>query len=101
MDTFQTVRRLVAQRFFVNEREISRESTLGELRAKSGRTPPSSPIQGVSDDSLDQIELIMGIEEELDLDIPETAEADITNLLKNDATTLHEIVTILERYRRD
>ena len=66
MDTIeQRVKKVVADKLSVNEAEIKNESSF---------------VDDLGADSLDTVELVMGLEEEFDCDIPDDAAEKITSV---------------------
>ena len=66
MNTFERVKKVLVEQLDVSEDEV---------------TPQASLIDDLGADSLDVVEIIMGLEEEFDIEIPdEDAEKNITNV---------------------
>jgi len=65
MSTFDRVRKVVVEQLDANEDEV---------------TPSASFVDDLGADSLDVVELVMGLEEEFDIEIPDEDAEKITNV---------------------
>ena len=65
MSTFERVKKVVVEQLEVDEKEV---------------TPGASFVDDLGADSLDVVELVMGLEEEFDIEIPDESAEKITNV---------------------
>ncbi|WP_309723187.1 acyl carrier protein [Armatimonas sp.] len=65
MSTFERVKKVVVEQLEVDEKEV---------------TPQASFVDDLGADSLDVVELVMGLEEEFDIEIPDESAEKITNV---------------------
>jgi acyl carrier protein len=65
MSTFERVKKVVVEQLEVDEKEV---------------TPAASFVDDLGADSLDVVELVMGLEEEFDIEIPDESAEKITNV---------------------
>lgn len=65
MSTFERVKKVVVEQLEVDEKEI---------------TPEASFVDDLGADSLDVVELVMGLEEEFDIEIPDESAEKITTV---------------------
>ncbi|MCX6369584.1 acyl carrier protein [Armatimonas sp.] len=65
MSTFERVKKVVVEQLEVDEKEV---------------TPEASFVDDLGADSLDVVELVMGLEEEFDIEIPDESAEKITNV---------------------
>jgi len=65
MSTFDRVKKVVVEQLEVDEKEV---------------TPGASFVDDLGADSLDVVELVMGLEEEFDIEIPDESAEKITNV---------------------
>ncbi|MBB6050480.1 acyl carrier protein [Armatimonas rosea] len=65
MSTFERVKKVVVEQLEVDEKEV---------------TPEASFVDDLGADSLDVVELVMGLEEEFDIEIPDESAEKITTV---------------------
>lgn len=65
MDTFDRVKKVLVEQLDVSEDEV---------------TPPASIVDDLGADSLDVVEIVMGLEEEFDIEIPDEDAEKITTV---------------------
>lgn len=65
MSTFERVKKVVVEQLEVDEKEV---------------TPDASFVDDLGADSLDVVELVMGLEEEFDIEIPDESAEKITTV---------------------
>jgi acyl carrier protein len=65
MSTFERVKKVVVEQLEVDEKEV---------------TPGASFVDDLGADSLDVVELVMGLEEEFDIEIPDESAEKITTV---------------------
>ena len=65
MSTFERVKKVVVEQLEVDEKEV---------------TPEASFVDDLGADSLDVVELVMGLEEEFDIEIPDESAEKITKV---------------------
>ena len=98
--TLQRLRRLLAEQYGVSPDAISPEDSLSTLTdrycAKVPGMEKGTFLDAMADDSLDLVEFVMTLEEELDLDIPDEA---VATLFHADHT-VQELADLLDRYHR-
>ena len=106
MNTYERVRKWLATTLGIHEDQITPESAIGELlrlrphRPQEDSIPASNTIaDALHADSLDMIELIMGLEEELDIEVPDEEAESFMSLLLDKNTTVQQIVDLIDRKR--
>jgi acyl carrier protein len=101
VSTFERVRRWLAASLGLLEEVIEPSSTLGDLfRRRPGHLtaspedevrPPAAFLDDVSPDSLDLVDLILSLEEEFELELPETEPRIFSQRLLDPRTTVQQI----------
>ena len=106
MNTYERVKKWLAASLGIHEEQITPESTIGELLTlrphslQEDALPVSdSIIDALHADSLDMVELIMRLEEEWDIEVPDEEAESIMSLLLNKQTTVQQIVDLIDRKR--
>jgi acyl carrier protein len=101
VSTFERLRIWLAAALGLQEEMIKPSSTLGDL-FRSRTKPPSASSEGalgppvsfvddISPDSLEIVELVMRLEEEFNLELPETAAETLPSRLLDNSTTVQEL----------
>jgi acyl carrier protein len=104
MDTFERVKKWLAASLGIHEEFITPEATIGELFSRRTRIAgefeagsSDSIVDSLSPDSLDAVELIMGLEHEFDVELPD-GDIESPSLLKfNWNTTVRQIVNLIDK----
>jgi acyl carrier protein len=101
VSTFERLRRWLAASLSVPEAMVEPSSTLRDLFRSRPRHPPASSeddlgppasfVDDVHPDSLDVVELMMSLEEEFELELPEMVAEALPRRLLDDGTTVRQI----------
>ena len=107
MSTIERVNRFISQALNVDQEVLTSESTLASLilRAKGmTSTLPAnhegSLVEGIGSETLWRVEVAICLEEEFDLEIPDSEASMLMPQLMDPKLTIKDMVEFIETYRR-
>lgn len=106
MSTYERLKRWLAGALGIPEERITPDATLGDLfRLPTRRSQedigqdPDSVVGCLSPDSLDMVELMMGLEEEFDIEVSEEEAEVLMPDPRDSSTTIQQIVDLIDKKR--
>jgi acyl carrier protein len=96
MNTLPRLRKLLATSFGIREESITPESTLGELFRQQTQITPD--VEESTFDSLALVELVMHLEDEFGIGIPDTELPSLPPLLFTADTTVRQIANCMDKW---